>query len=246
MNILIAILLSAASLAANPGFIPDFNYQVTDIANHGLTKEHLFQRMERKIIDLEKSICANRAHLWAYDLHRFWGLNTGKIFIFFGSSIWKYDTQGWMYHVAPYIVENGVEYVMEASYDEINTPLTVYDWIENETNGRVYGDECLEISAADEDLTVYFFQRFNLPEQRAKGKPSAKCYIRKVPGHFWFPTSIALHDLKRDARGRRVDFNPSGFDIKDVMDACTEAASSRLGRFLGAGREKCRQHLGIR
>jgi hypothetical protein len=243
MKYLLGIAFISASALGQSGFITDFNYQVTDIARQGLKKEQLFARMERKIIDLEKSICANRAHLWAYDLHRFWGLNTGKIFIFFSSSVWQNDKKGWMYHVAPYIVENGVEYVMEASYNDVKQPLTVFDWVENESDGKLAGDECLEITAADVDLTKYFYERFNLPEQRNNGKPGARCYIRKVPGHYWFPTSIALHDLKKDAKGRAVDFNPQGFDRDDVLEACTEAASSKLSRFFGSGKEKCKKHL---
>lgn len=239
-----ALIFSAtSSLAA--GYIKDFNYQLTDVATKGLRKESIFASMERNFIDLEKSICANRAHLWAYDMFRFNGrINTGKIFIFFGSSVWKKeDKKTYMYHVAPYIVENGTEYVMEASYPEVTKPLTVEEWIENETYNRVKGTECLEITAQDTDLTEYFYERKILPEKRGNGKPGARCYIRKVPGHYWFPASIAYHDLKRDDEGKPVTHNPTTFDKEEVMDACVEAASTKLGRLLGGGKAKCKSHL---
>lgn len=238
-----SILLCFAFGASAQGYIKDFNYQLTDIASKGLKKESLFENMEREMLDLENSICANRAHLWAYDFSRQAGIKTGKIFIFFGSSIWKKeDKHGYMYHVAPYIIENGHEYVMEASYGDLTRPLTVDEWIENETYNRVKGSDCLEINATDTDLTEYFYQRHTLPEKRL-GKPGARCYIRKVPGHYWFPTSIALHDLKKDEAGKKVDYNPQGFDPDDVFDACVEAASSKVGRVFGGGKSKCKKHL---
>jgi hypothetical protein len=245
MKTFIVFSLLSFSVFAQTGYIKDFNYQLTDIAQKGLKKEDLFPKMTRNGVDLENSICANRAHLWAYDFYRWYGINTGKIFIFFGSSIWEGDDQGWMYHVAPYIVENGKEYVMEASYDDVPKPLTVNEWISNETYERV--SDCVEITAADTDLTEYFYARYNLPEVRANGRTSGRCYIRKVPGHYWFPTSIAYHDLRRDEDGGEVEFDPKGFDIDDVFDACVDAFSSRLGRWMGGdARAKCKKYLGIR
>lgn len=239
-----SILFMSFAPAFGAGYIQDFNYQLTDIASVGLRKETLFEKMERKMLDLEGSICANRAHLWAYDIHKLGNINTGKIFIFFGKSIWtKNDKHGYMYHVAPYIIENGNEYVMEASYGDISKPLSVEEWIENETYNRVKGSDCVEITAADTDLTEYFYERHTLPEKRADGKASARCYIRKVPGHYWFPASIATHDLKKNGEGKPVEFNPTSFDKDEVLEACVEAASSKIGRFFGGGRATCKKHL---
>lgn len=243
-KLFLAGLVSSAALAnGNVGYLKDFNYELTDFAKQGLNKELIFDRLERKMIDLEKSICANRAHMWAYDIFRATGANTGKIFIFFGSSIWRNDKKGWMYHVAPYIVDNNTEYVMEASYPDVTKPLTVEEWIENETYGRVKGHECLEITAADTDLTEYFYERKTLPEKRAGSLQGAKCYIRKVPGYYWFPASIATHELGKDAEGNKVEFNPKEFDKEEVLEACIEAASTKLGRFFGGGKSKCKKHL---
>lgn len=242
-----SVVLCSVLPAHSAGYLKDFDYQLTDIASKGLSKEALFDRTETSFMDLEKSICANRAHVWGYDLFRYNKINTGKIFIFFGASIWKKsDKHGYMYHVAPYIIENGTEYVMESSYpSELKAPVTVEEWIESETYNRVKGSDCLEITAADTDLTEYFYERHTLPEKRANGKPGARCYIRKVPGHYWFPTSIALHDLKKDEEGKAVEYNPQKFEVEDVMEACMETATSKLGRFFGGAKakEKCKAHL---
>lgn len=246
MKLLICLfMVLTVSFAYASGEIADFDYHLTDLSSKGLRKEDLFAKMERSMLDLERSICANRAHLWAYDFFREHNINTGKIFIFFGSSIWTdKDKHGYMYHVAPYILENGKEFVMEAGYpSEVKRPLTVNEWIENETYDRVSARDCLEINSNDTDLTEYFYERINLPEKRSGGKTGARCYIRKVPGHYWFPTSIALHDLRKDEEGNSIDFDPKTFDKNDVLEACIEAASTKLGRLFGGGKAKCKAHL---
>jgi hypothetical protein len=242
-----SVLLSTLTPAFSAGYLKDFDYQLTDIASKGLRKESLFARTETSFMDLEKSICANRAHVWGYNLTRFNKINTGKIFFFFGASIWnKDDKHGYMYHVAPYIIENGTEYVMETSYpSELKAPVTVEEWMENETYNRIKATDCLEITAADTDLTEYFYARQNLPEKRGPGKQGARCYFRKVPGHYWFPTSIAIHDLKKDEEGNKVEFDPKAFDLDDVLEACIETASGKIGRFFGGGKAKCKTHLNL-
>jgi hypothetical protein len=241
--LILPLIVTTAAFSQTAGYIADYNYQVSDISEKGLKKEVLFARMERSMMDLEKAICANKAHVWAYDFYRFYGINTGKIFVFFGSSIWTEDKKGWMYHVAPYIVENGKEWVMEASYSDVLKPLDVNAWVANETYGRVDGSECVELSVADTDLTHYFYERFNLPENRGPGKQGARCYLKKVPGYYWFPTSIAMHELKKDEDGDSIDFNPTSFDIDDVIKACDEAVSSKFGRIFGGAKAKCKKYL---
>ncbi|HXH32567.1 MAG TPA: protein-glutamine glutaminase family protein [Bacteriovoracaceae bacterium] len=220
---------------AQSGYIKDYKFQVTDVASKNVSKELIFSRMERSMLDLKNSICSNRAHLWAYDMFRNYNIIPGKIFIFFGRSVWKDESQGWMYHVAPYIVENGQEFVMEASYPEVDRPLTVNEWIENETDGRVKSQECIDISAKDTDLTEFFYERYNLPEVREEGRRGARCYIRKVPGFYWYPAGIALHELKKNAKGDEVEYSPTAFEPEEVMEACVEAASGK--------KSKCKQHL---
>jgi hypothetical protein len=245
MTVILLALLTSSVLAAGPGHIADFNYQLTDIAQKGLTKEHLFSSMMRNNVDLEHSICSNKAHVWAYEFSRRYNVEVGKIFMFFGSSVWENESKGWMYHVAPYVVENGQEYVMEASYpSDVTAPLTVNEWLENETDGRIKAHNCKEIFASDKDLTQYFYERYNLPEIRSNGK-GAVCYFRKVPEYYWYPASIALHDLKKDIDGNEIEFNPTDFDQDDVLEACVEITSSKLGLLFGNGRKNCKRLLGL-
>jgi hypothetical protein len=223
--------------------IPEYNYKLTDISLKGLDRQKLFNKMQRSMINLHDSICANRAHLWAYDFKRFYGIDTGKVFIFFTRELWSKEETGYMYHVAPYIADNGQEFVMEASYDDLTRPLTVSEWIENETSGKVKGSECINLSKSDTDLTEYFYDRYNLPSRRSNGKKGARCYIKKVPGYYWFPASIAFHELGLDEEGAPVQFDPKAFDLDDVFAACKDAVSGKMGSLFSGAKQQCRQYL---
>ena len=70
----------------------------------------------------EDSQCYNRAHGWAYDMHRLHGVNSMKIFLFFTDRyIREYDHK-WWFHVSPmaYVREGNYtnEYVMDRSFSE--------------------------------------------------------------------------------------------------------------------------------
>lgn len=52
-----------------------------------------------------------------------------------------------------------------------------------------------------------------------------------------------MHDLKRNEEGKAVDYNPQTFEVDDVLEACVETASSKIGRVFGGGRAKCKKHL---
>jgi hypothetical protein len=238
-------IMSWLSLANSTGYIDDFNYQLTDINDKNLKKEVLFKQLLRDNVDLKDAICANKAHVWGFQIERKYDIRTGKIFVFFGRSAWKKEKKGWMYHVAPYVVENNKEWVLEASYpNEITRPLKVTEWLENETDGRIKASQCIEISAADSDLTEYFYERYNLPEKR-KLRRGAVCYFRKVPGYYWFPASIAYHDLKKDEKGQTVSYNPNKFDKDDVLKACIEILDSKIGRLFGGNKKECKKLLGL-
>ena len=85
--------------------IDGYNYSVTDVKSKGLTAQRLFDSMSTSWMDLEHSVCANRAHVWSYDLHRKYGINTGTIFIFFGAKVWDGQKHSYWYHAGTYVVE---------------------------------------------------------------------------------------------------------------------------------------------
>ena len=51
--------------------------------------------------------------------------------------------------------------------------------------------------------------------------------------------------MKKDEDGKKVEFEPKAFDLDDVLEACIETASGKIGRFFGGGKAKCKTHLNL-
>jgi len=212
--------------------IPGYGYAVTDISSKGLTAQTLFNSLSRNWMDLEHSVCANRAHVWSYDLHKKFGINTGTIFIFFGKKVWKGQRHKYWYHAGTYVVEDGQELVLEGSYPrEITKPLTLVEWMDQEMENapvKVQGSRCVEIKKdEDRDLTEQFYYHAFLPNERPRGKEAYDCYYRKVPGYLPYPETVAEQELGVDEDGNKVDDLITGYDRSTLWNACVDAYAGR-------------------
>jgi hypothetical protein len=230
--IFIFVMIAPAQAVVGDIEIPGYNYAVTDIKAKGLSAQALFNSLSRNWMDLEHSVCANRSHLWSYDLHRKYGINTGTIFVFFGKKVWKGQRHKYWYHAGTYVVEDGQELVLEGSYPkEITTPLTVVEWMDQEmegAHGKVDGSRCVEIKKdQDRDLTERFYYHAFLPSERPRGKESYHCYFRKVPGYLPYPETVAEQELGVDEDGNKVDDLITGYDRSTLLSACVDAYAGR-------------------
>jgi hypothetical protein len=226
--------------------IPGYQYLVTDIKAKGLTAQDLFDSLSRNWMDLEHSVCANRAHIWSYDLHRKYGINTGTIFVFFGKKVWKGQRHKYWYHAGTYVVEDGQELVLEGSYPgRFKAPLTVVEWMDQEmegANGKVDASRCVEIKKdEDRDLTERFYVHAFLPSERPKGKDAYHCYYRKVPGYLAYPETVAEQELGVDEDGNKVDDWITGYDRSTLFSACVDAYAGRNFFKKAVARSFCNQ-----
>lgn len=238
--IAVSFIPSSALASSVPGFIEDYQYQVTDIATKGLTSEKLFAAIDTSWMELEHSVCANRALLWGYQLHNQYKIQTGKIFMFFVSDLWTNDKQGWMYHAGTYVIENGKEVFLERSYPtQVKRPLNLIEWMDDEMEGRADAKDCIEITKKDVDLTPYFYARRNLPRKRGDGLAGAPCYYRKVPEYFSYPATVAEVDFGKDANGKPIDYTLSEYDRTELYYACVDAASGGKWARRGSARSFC-------
>jgi len=226
----VAGLLAGVSRAfAGDVGIEGYNYFVTDVRSKGLTAQEIYDSMSTNWMDLEHSVCANRAHVWSYDLHRKYGINTGTIFIFFGAKVWENQKHSYWYHAGTYVVENGKELVMEQSYpSEVSRPLSVVDWMDNEMEGRVTAAGCIELKKdVDQDMTSLFYYQDFLPNERSNGKLAFDCYYRKVPGFIPYPETVAELELGLDEYGKKTDNDLKDFDRDILVSACVDAFSGK-------------------
>lgn len=237
---LLPIQLLAADLP-----IDGYAYSVTDISNHGLTAQKLFRALPTSWMDLEHSVCANRAHVWSHELHRRYGINTGTIFIFFGAKVWEGEKHKYWYHAGTYVVENGQELVLEQSYpSEVSRPLTVVEWMHNEMEGKADASKCVELKKdSDRDMTERFYYHAFLPHQRPDGKPAYHCYYRKVPGYIPYPEMVAELELGVDEDGQKIDYDLKAFDSNLVWNACVDAYAGRNLFKKGPARSFCAQFI---
>lgn len=229
--------LFSLSIAASPVPLPGEDYALTDLAELGLKKEDLFKKMDRDLIKLGGSICANRAHMWSYDFKRFHDVDSGKLFLFYTAKTGRRERNSWWYHVTPVVSENNTIYAMDAGFSFIKSPLTVNQWLEKFTKST----NCHAIQDNETHLIERMFSGATFPSTTVSG--TYDCYYRIVPAGYWFPGSVARHLLGRDSRGNPVRYERPEILRSEVAAACREAATSSLGRFLGGGKKKCERYM---
>lgn len=79
---------------------------------------------------MRRSECADRAHVWAYQMFKEQGINSRKAFIFFTASYINRVKFKWWYHVAPMIdvLEKGIVQQKILDFMLIDRPVSVQEW----------------------------------------------------------------------------------------------------------------------
>ena len=239
-----AFLFVSTISIAQPLTLEDYNWELTDIAAKGLDRDSLFNRMDRKFVRPNQSICSNRAHMWVNDFKQKYNLNTAKVFMFYTQ---KEDNNGpfartWWYHVAPAVNEKGKLWVMDAGFPGrggINSALTLQEWLKDFAGSA----NCKEILASDTDLIEWIFTERAFPKVTNYG--AYDCYYRITPHTFWIPNTLAENLLGRDSKGQPVRTERPEMDKQELYQACLEATSTKLGWALGSSKKKCKEYVGI-
>jgi len=239
---------AAHAQSQTPGFLSDYQYQVVNLPS--------IQDAQR-LMDLEytdtrdRSVCANRAEIWSYMIKQKTGMNVGKVFVHFTDKGQADENGEWAYHVAPYVLVNGVEYVLDNGFYVFgHHPVRMTEW----ENYFGKSPNCVVLDPTHNPAHLALEQN-NLPNDsvtplnyksgNARQYPSTEgiCYVRKVPMYYWFPYQVYGADLylagnPEYARYISTDFNPD-----DVVDACKQA--SHLGSIFGR-ENACKKYLGLK
>lgn len=241
MKIIISFFsLFVLSLSANAQslILQNYNYEVKDISSRRLTKEFLYQKMNRTLVRHKDSICSNRAHMWVWDF-KMSDIDSPKVFMFFTPGTGTFDGVSWWYHVTPLVNENGKLWVMDAGYPKkVNEPLSITEWTK-----RFNGEKsvCKEIKATDLDLVRRMYSGNAFPEVTPHGK--FNCYYIITPPGYWTPAQVAKNLLGYDPNGRAINFNRDDFEEEEVMEACIEASTTPLGWVWGTTLNRCRYFI---
>lgn len=70
--------------------------------------------------------CFNRAHIWARQMHKDYGVKSQKILIYYTKKYRREVSKKWWFHIAPMITVNGEKYVMDREFT--NQPVTDESW----------------------------------------------------------------------------------------------------------------------
>lgn len=247
-----ALFLSIQSFAQaqtpspTPGYLSDFNYQVSQLKNVGQAQllENFLTTETRNT-----SICANRAHQWSYELAKFKNIQTGKVFIHFTALGEANENKEWAYHVAPYVIVKGEEMVLDPSFAVFGKrPVKMEDWTLHFGKSK----KCVVLDPANNpnhlklemnNVGADYISPLDERTGSARQYPSTEgiCYIRKVPMYYQWPSEVYGADLYRSGKSEFAKFNYDAFDLEGVLQACKQAVKWSVQM-----NQSCADYLGIK
>lgn len=224
------------------GYQSDFHFQVSNVA----TLKEAQDIMDTEISDLRnKSICANRAEIWTFIMNKTKHVQVGKVIIHFTKLGEADENKQWAYHIAPYILVNGEEYVLDSAFDEFkNHPVKMADW----QNYFGKSPACVVLDPVHNPAHLKLeanntggLDPMDFKSNRARQYPSTEgiCYIRKLPMFYFSIGQVYGADLALSGQGQYSSFIKTDFKQSEVMEACRQAVSQSF-----KSKTPCEQYLG--
>jgi hypothetical protein len=218
---------SLSAFADRPGYLEDFQYHVAnfqtfaDAQNLMNTELPYFAPM---------SVCADRAMIWAF-LMRQKGFKVGKVYIFFTHAGRNAENKGWDYHVAPYVLVNGEEYVLDTVFPEFgHRPAKMGTWTQYFGSSDhcvvldpVHNPAHLKLEQNDlpsDNVTPLTFKRGGVREYPSD---EGVCYIRKTPMYYGSPISVYAADLALAGDAQYANFVRTDFNPREVKRSCNDS-----------------------
>lgn len=134
------------------------------------------QKLLVKLKYLKKahSECYQRAHLWSLEMRQMANIKSQKVFLFFTDKYRRNTGFDWWFHVAPFVLVNGKEMVMDPYF--FKEPIDMQNW----TN--------YFMPSHPKCATVATYQEY---EKRSN---SEDCILRKLPQFYYQPLDIENRD----------------------------------------------------
>jgi len=209
-------------------YLKDFDARLTNLAS----MEEAQKIYDALPLNLDTNFgleCGSRAHVWSWQMKRDYNVDSGKIFLYFTPRSFNHTKMLWGFHVVPYVIVNGQEYVMEkikryvvgpGGFYLVNEPryahpMPLADWLEATTGFR----ECNELDNADpaeRPWLAYFKTMKMIPD------PAANCHLRKAPMEYWWPTSVYNQTFS--------GWKAPAINRADAFTACVKSMAGRKKR----------------
>lgn len=237
--VFISLICFSFAASARDVRLNDYQWNITDIATRGLKRDVLYKKMDRDFVKVKKSICSNRAHMWANDFKTKHRLDTAKIFIFY-TKLEKPPVfaKSWWYHVAPVVNENGALWVMDPAFGgKEYRPLTKEEWFKEVSIYKT----CREIQGNETELIELMFTGRQFPKDTSYGNHD--CHYKIVPHTIWTPRVLAQNLLGKDEEGKPVRVERPEILKSELFEACLEATTSKIGWAFGNTKKKCEEYV---
>ena len=232
------LLMVSFSAVSQEILLNDYNWFLTDIIQNNLSKEKIFQEMDRSFIKTDSAICSNSAHMWVNDFKKKHDIQSGKIFVFFTKKNSDDGLKTWWYHASPLINENGAIWVLDAGYPySIKGPLSLEGWF----SFFAKTTSCKEINFGEIELIEFMFKGQVFPQTTKFGK--YECYYKITPYTIWTPTSLAESLLGKDENGRSVKVDWQEINKSELYQACLESTTTKLTYHLNSSKYRCRKYI---
>ncbi len=135
--------------------------------------------------DRRRSQCFKRAHMWAFDMWSKLNISSQKIFIFYTQRFIQLEEFEWWFHVAPMVVVNGEEFVMDGTF--MTKPITLKAW--------------KDYFIKSENLNCPIIENYN---EYKNNQWTKLCYLMKTPMYYFSPINIENRDNKNKDRNHWV------------------------------------------
>lgn len=149
----------------DPAFVP------TNLASMDDAKKLM---EELRFNSKSRAECFQRAHLWALEMRQMMNAQTQKVFLFFSDRYTRRTGFDWWFHVAPFILVNGVEMVLDPFF--FDRPVDMRTWTDRFMDGD---PEC---------LVVQSYQEYEAQNKKVD------CILRKIPMYYYGPLSVEARD----------------------------------------------------
>lgn len=141
-----------------------------------------------------KTECFNRAHIWNRQMHKDFGVNSEKIFIFYTRKYRRaYRRWKWWFHTAPLIRVQGETIVLDREYT--SNPITElsWEWQFSAPNREDESHRCSRIEQMSE-----YYDRFNTN--------NIFCNTLIAPMYYWEPSELSKRDRQGQIKNQWVNW----------------------------------------
>ena len=225
---LILLALSASSALAIEPTDPMEGYQATEISRY--QAREIFKSLNgndnKGFFGLGKSICSNRAMVWAYEAYKDYGVKSKKLFIHY-SEIFNHIVHndlkvcnrfcdGWDYHVATIFNVEGKDMAMDKKFLP-KGPVTPLQWTNN------------FIAEAHKNIKEYgpsLMQRLNADIRSYKSSSKSDMTESQYEdAQKKYQLDIAARKLLRRSKRSNGTYDISCKEVTHIMDADLESKS---------------------